>query len=562
MAGVLTGIAVGLLLCKGAVEAEPQFNGVVSFVDEMGLVAPMSFAHVMVEIRRMELEDGYRIVLKEVDRCIGSWAISSMASGGLNYNQGLQEIHRSVKRALRLLKAETEGVVQFFELSRDQGHVKRGIFGDVTGIFATGASIYDAAQISSLAGDVRVDRGALVSHEKEIERLKRDLKEAVSLQEAEEIKTHFQVMVLPQIDKVRVAYRDLKQALYRLLSLQFSPAFMQSSKFVELAFNVSETVEKMGFKTLDRGVRMLAEAPLSYSFNTTILGIVFHVPIVRNLDYVMQLRKMLPAVAVSDDGTFLTFSPDKNYLAISGNGETHITLAESEVLSCILHNRMYLCPSLHIVYRKPVTCTAHLYFGNVDEALDLCEIKWSSQTDVAMQASLDHYLIRTRTDSKIQCEGNTLPRELKAGVTHLQIDSKCTLENDEFRIIPEKDLYRKQEIRNPIEFNLTDLEMDVSMYEDIKRDLDKIRGTHINPKLNYDGSSQTILIVCLIIFFVIVGGLTLVGFIGYKFLQKARDDVSSSRPEDVAAQHLEEPPAGEGISQSVVPIAVRLLEIA
>lgn len=127
-----------------------------------------------------------------------------------------------------------------------------------------------------------------------------------------------------------------------------------------------------------------AEWPISTMRHQGEIVFLLHIPVVpKNAPSVefelMQLRSS--KVMAKRGNVNLDLVPQENTIAVASENNLHVSIKTEDLAFCHKTETKYFCPQIRVIYKRPTTCVAALFFKDMLLVSKLCKFRRSIKTD-------------------------------------------------------------------------------------------------------------------------------------------------------------------------------------
>ena len=487
-----------LLLCTTSFAL--NFQGNATFLDEATLIAPISFHNTLIIFNRTQIS-------YQIDQIFASVAVAK--DSAFEYidkvykeNQREQEIPRLKKAIAILIKAETDAIIQrhqqieaFFSRYASGVSRRQAPWDIFAGILSIGSTIFTLHQVSGVKQDMEVVRSEEIAQAREMLDLKKGLLKLTLHLKTMEVYQHVYKNVVPKIRTAALYLGKIVDGLHDAVKLELNTDLIDEHTLIT---EIMKDIKALGYSPVSAGIDLLYKSFLTAEINEQALYVTVHVPIVRYLESILTLKRILPIYAVDENLTFLKFAPKHEYIAVSKNRLAHIPITADELLSCVQKDRFFYCPDMTILYRKAQSCAAALYYNNVVSYLEMCDFIFTKTPEEASRVGLHEYLVKDSgkdARSREYCTNNLSPKNVRSSVGIYTLDEDCRLEHPDYLIIPEKDINRHQEFYVKINISMEMLNLSDFDYSQIVKTLETQREIPRTLKESATHTAVSILII-------------------------------------------------------------------
>ncbi len=400
------------------------------------VVAPVVYEHIGFSINWTAVEDDMQRAFEAIDRQFAIWADKVEAS------EASQEYKRMrvtfVRHLIEEEKHDAEQAVQeMIDVLWDgEPRDERSLLGDIAGVVGLGSGLYSSFEVNQLRKQVQANRMEVEKSRLVEKRLKKALQVWMNQLSNEKSDVEFGRILRKEFRAFTRHVQDTVGTVISASANQLHSSVFYDRDLKTLLRNVTDQLDLKGFRTVDKGIDALAMAKVSHVREKGAISVLIHVPIVQKKVAELPLYRMLPA-EVSKEGTVLSFSSLKRFIAVDGEDGEHMVFSEEDLNACDRRHTQHRCVGARLRFRSPQTCVAAMYFRRPEDVIHWCEHKWEKQTGTTMEVAPGVLSVEPGTQVNVACPGRPLEQVEEPLV---KVPPNCSAAADGFRVLAAEDV--------------------------------------------------------------------------------------------------------------------------
>ena len=226
-------------------------------------------------------------------------------------------------------------------------------------------------------------------------------------------------------ERIQIAQNIIQQAQHRRLSVEF----LTQAQLTTLFSKLINTAERHGCQLLLDHQSDLFQVETSYFFDSQNVHLLVHVPMVPPSS-MLRLFKLHPFPIPLQGGHYMIPQADNDILAITiGNQRYSTQLSSSDLLGCVVLNRVYLCESNGVLRKNfSDTCLGALYQQDMVAVNKLCTLRVCENVEVIRQLLGNWFAVFTPRayTVPVECKNGTSKEiMISGGVSKFHLSPGC-----------------------------------------------------------------------------------------------------------------------------------------
>lgn len=218
------------------------------------------------------------------------------------------------------------------------------------------------------------------------------------------------------------------------------PTLVNKSAMKKAFESLQEKGMHIGLKTLHKSWMSVYKNKISYfSTKNEDIIVMVHIPLVEQDP--LELLEYLP-IPIKLENMFLMIEGSKNIFATDLQGQQGLEMSSTDLLRCqtedLHHGKLFICPDTNLLQNQVrKTCLGSIYFGHQNEVVKKCNHfvnLHGDQTEFMKQISEDTVILFSKEDLTVRqvCSGVISTIANLTGLTSLTVTSGCKLVTEEF----------------------------------------------------------------------------------------------------------------------------------
>lgn len=402
------------------------------------LIAPARYEEVTMDYPWEAYFDEVDALLDQDDKLWQAWMASVNASKDTDAEK--QERISKVKEVRGLRKTKTVVLLNqakalvFFKKSPKntiEDTQKRGFMDWVGHLIALTFGISNKRSIDDL--EIRQDQ---VHHDTVVNRkLETETRKAIAVsfrryEEALEDSVYLEAVSFTHME-LQTDLQEMVSSVYLGMQGVVGSHFFKPLDMTDLEDKVKNFTMERQLKVV--GSSALVTMPKSVLITSTMARIIFHIPLVREDQGLMNLYRM-GTVEIDFNGTVFKVNSEREYLAESALGMMSLTVTDIQL--CDRREGILVCKEPRLLEKVPLTCISAIYRSDRARVNKLCSLEAIDKDKLhIIQDSEDEFSCRTQKSVRINC-GAAQKTTDWAKLETRTVLLRCSAENEEFKVIP------------------------------------------------------------------------------------------------------------------------------
>ncbi len=415
------------------------YAGSAHFLPAGDVVSPVAYKSLGIEIKIPKYEDHVEDVKKEVQKYMDTAKREMETKFGKEEAELVtNRIARRMIPQIQRLETAVESLLSFYKATSVEQRSPTLIFGAVSAvigsIMAVGSSLLAHGEISRVATEVHRIRGHEKKMTADIKQLGKGMKtmqrQTFEYHLEEEIVSNLTMMIEPTI----LETQQVLDGLYLLRQHLLHPGLVPPEVLLEIQEELDREKDKEWHSVFDLQTELM-NMPVSYLQGNRALLILIHVPTVSEGRSMIRKLYRLDSAVVESEQQLVKLTSTRPYISVDKAWSTHQTMSNDDLASCVKIGKVHLCQDDNILLKRPTCCTAALFFGMTELAVEMCEARVMEEDVPAVQVNNTLYAVKPATVTT-RCPGQEPKVMTLKRVTKFKVDPECTVEGELFTIAP------------------------------------------------------------------------------------------------------------------------------
>jgi len=414
-------------------EETATWEGRIRFADQGVVISPVRYEHFAFKVNPWQLGESAQEVAKQMAKD------AKIFLSNRTWSKGLAD-HFAKRANPMLATLHEEGKLLKTTVLRMEQRQRRSLGALLTlagSLFSVGSSIYTLTQVHSLHSAVEAEAHNIQINHRDIQKIKEVMikilkKEEGALLELETL-TDFRWRIKKMVNHLR----SVRAGLQKLRSHEL-PVGLLRERELEMVENKLPYYNRTRPNFAPREAVLMA--PVSWKVKDKEVTVVLHVPTVSEpAKMIRKLYRLTGASLPHEHGTVRFVSPEP-FISVADDQKTHVPISSADLDLCYRKGRVFLCEQLTILYKKPMSCIAALFFQKTGMATDRCNMELTSEPVPVLQVAPHTYLMNKDQTLEYEC-GNYKPKILELHRTkEMKFIPSCLVKGRGFTIYPLQDI--------------------------------------------------------------------------------------------------------------------------
>lgn len=417
------------------------------------LATGLSYGHVHSTIKFNQLKHAVKSVLQLLKDRLEKDSTSTVE----------KDYIKTIQPQIQIAKDALDDLQDLFFGENNQRN-KRQVFLGLAialGIFNTGMSIYNTAEIGKLHSEISGMRSEVVDGFQHVYHILQEENQAITqlvrntnilkadvrfildqlYNEQQEIRSIQNMLTVGAItSNLNAELAAWGRGLESLAHGRLHPTLVNKEAMEKAFRDIQEQARKLGMKTLYQDYRSIYKNQISYFATTNEeIVVIVHIPLVEMEP--LELFEYLP-IPVKIDNIFLTMEGKENLLATDLKGQNGLEMSTIDLIRCqtedVHHGKMFICPNGNLLQNRiRSSCLGSIFFGHQAEAMKRCFHYAQLPEDheeFIQQISDNAISLFTHEDltARQTCAGVTQTRQNVTGLATLVVPAGCKLTTEKY----------------------------------------------------------------------------------------------------------------------------------